>query len=118
MQALSQVWSEIPGTNFDHLLISLIMNYVHSERVFFPKIPNFGLGQTNWSLTFWGIWGIFCWTNSTHFGIVGSLSMFSINQPLFLQKTMPLYPNPPKKYLGVGAEFEPERIRNLVIMCP
>jgi hypothetical protein len=87
MQALSQVWSEIPGTNFDHLLISLIMNYVHSERVFFPKIPNFGLGQTNWSLTFWGIWGIFCWTISTHFGILGSLSMFSINQPLFLQKT-------------------------------
>jgi hypothetical protein len=26
-----------------------------------------------------------------------SLSMFSINQPLFLQKTKPLYPNP--KYI-------------------
>ena len=29
---------------------------------------------------------------STHFGTVSPLSMFSINQPLFLQKTMPLYP--------------------------
>jgi hypothetical protein len=29
------------------------------------------------------------------------LSMFSINQPVFLQKTKPLYPNP--KYLfGIG----------------
>jgi hypothetical protein len=28
---------------------------------------------------------------------VSPLSMFSINQPLFLQKTKPLYPNP--KYL-------------------
>jgi hypothetical protein len=38
---------------------------------------------------------------STHFGTVSPLSMFSINQPLFLQKTKPLYPNP--KYLfGIG----------------
>ena len=38
---------------------------------------------------------------STHFGSVSPLSMFSINQPLFQQKTKPLYLNP--KYLfGVG----------------
>ena len=50
-----------------------------------------------WADKFWGIWGIFGQTISTHFGTVSHLSMFSINQPLFLQKTKPLYPNP--KYL-------------------
>ena len=54
---------------------------------------------------------------STRFGTVTPFSMFSINQPLFLQKTKPLYPNP-KTYLGVEVEFGPERIRNLVIVCP
>jgi hypothetical protein len=33
-----------------------------------------------------GIWGIFGQFISSHFGIVGPLSMFSINQTLFLQK--------------------------------
>ena len=32
-----------------------------------------------------------------HFGTVSPLSIFSISQPLFLQKTKPLYPHP--KYL-------------------
>ena len=50
-----------------------------------------------WANTFWGIWDIFGRFISTYFGTVSSLSMFSINQPLFLQKTKPLYPNP--KYL-------------------
>ena len=45
--------------------------------------------------------------------------MFSINQPLFLQKTKPLYPNP-NIYLGLGFEFEYtlQRIRDLAIVCP
>ena len=30
----------------------------------------------------------------THFGTVSPLSMFSISEPLFLQKTKPLYPHP------------------------
>jgi hypothetical protein len=48
---------------------------------------------------------------------VSPLSMFSINQPLFLQKTKPLYQNP--KYLfGIGFEFEPQRIRDLAIVFP
>ena len=42
---------------------------------------------------FWDIWDIFSQFISTHFGTVSPLSMFSINQPLFLQKTKPLYPN-------------------------
>ena len=47
------------------------------------------------------IWGIFGPFISTHFGTVSPLSMFSIDQPLFLQKTKPLYTIP--KYLfGIG----------------
>ena len=69
--------------------------------IFTSKSRTFGLGQTNWADKFWGIWGIFGQTISTHFGTVSPLSMFSIIQPLFLQKTKPLYPNP--KYLfGIG----------------
>ena len=65
--------------------------------LFSLKSRTFGLGQTNWADKFWGVWGIFSQTNSTHFGTVSPLSMFSIIQPLFLQKTKPLYPQP--KYL-------------------
>ena len=50
------------------------------------EIGTFG-GQTFWAEILWGIWGIFGRTKSTHFGTVKSLSMFSIIQPLFLQKT-------------------------------
>jgi hypothetical protein len=65
------------------------------------KSRKFGLGQINWADKFWGIWGIFGQTISTHLGTVRPLSMFSIIQPLFLQKTKPLYPHP--KYLfGIG----------------
>ena len=56
---------------------------------FFQKSQTFGLGQTNWAEFFWGIWGIFGQTISTHFGTVIPLSMFSIIQQLFLQKTRP-----------------------------
>ena len=63
-------------------------DYCHSERAFF---------QINWAEMFWGIWGIFGQTVSTHFVTVSSLSMFSIIQPFFLQKTKPLYPT--SKYL-------------------
>ena len=61
--------------------------------------------QTNWADKFWGIWGIFGQTISTHFGTVSPLSMFSIIQPLFLQKTnlgirATLYPH--KVLLGPG----------------
>ena len=48
------------------------------------------------------------------------LFMFSINQPIFLQKTKPLYPNPKYLliYLGLEFEFGPQRSRDLAIVCP
>ena len=55
------------------------------------KYQTFGLWQTIWAGTFWGIWGTFGRFISTHFGTVSPLSMFSINQLLFLQKTKSLY---------------------------
>ena len=68
------------------------------------KSQTFWLGQTNWPDQFWGIWGIFGQTISTHFGTVSPLSMFSIIQPLFLQKTKSLYSHP--KYLfGIGIQL-------------
>ena len=60
-------------------------------KSFFIEIQNF------WAGTLWGVWGIFRQTISTHFGTASTLSMFSIIQPLFLQKTKPLYPH--LKYL-------------------
>ena len=65
---------------------------------FSSKFQTFGLGQTNWADKVWGIWGIFGRTISTHFG---PSSMFSIIQPLFLQKAKPLYPHP-KQLFGFG----------------
>ena len=64
------------------------------ELFFFLKSQIFGLGQTIWADKFWGIFGQFI---STYFGTLIPLSMFSINQPLFLQKTKPLHPH--TKYL-------------------
>ena len=69
---------------------------------FSSKYQTFGLGQTIWADKFWSIVGIFGQFIGTHFGTVSPLSMFSINQPLTIQKTKPLYPNP--KYLfGIGS---------------
>ena len=52
-----------------------------------------------WADKFWGTWDIFGPTISTLFGTVSPLSMFSIIQPLFLQKTKSLYHHP-KYFLG------------------
>ena len=61
----------------------------------FPSISQIvGLGQTIWADEFWGIWSIFGRNFSTYFGTASPLSMFFINQSLFLKKTRPLYPNP------------------------
>ena len=76
-------------------------DYERPMKPFFSsKYQNFGLGQTIWADKFWGIWGTFGPFISNHFGTVSPFSMFSINQPLFLQKTKPLYPNP--KYLFIS----------------
>jgi hypothetical protein len=69
-------------------------DYERQMKHFFIKIPNFWA----WADKFWGIFGQ---SINTHFGTVNSFPMFSIDQPLFLQKTKPLYPN--HKYLfGIG----------------
>ena len=77
------------------------------SNLFSLKSRTFELGQTNWVDKFWRIGGIF----GTHFDTVSPLSIFSIIQPLFLQK---IY-----IHLGLGFnfEFEPQRI-TLAIECP
>ena len=73
------------------------------NEAFFHRSPIFlGFGQTNYADKFWGIWGTYFGPFiSTQFGTVSPLDMFFINQPLFLQKTRPLDPNP-KYLLGIG----------------
>ena len=58
-------------------------------KPFFIEMLNFGLGQTIWAGRFWSICGIVEQSISPHFGTVSPLSMFFINEPLFLQKTKP-----------------------------
>jgi hypothetical protein len=82
------------------------MDYGRPIKPFSSKSQTFGLGQTIWVDKFWGIWGT-----------VSPLSMFSINQPLFLQKKS-LYIQIPNIYLGLGFEFGLQRIRDLTIVCP
>ena len=93
-------------------------DYEHPERVFFlnpkilgmgrqigPKILGaFGVFSANLSATI-----LVLWVPCPCFPLI-------INH-YFYKKTKPLYPNS-KIYLGVGVEFGPERIRNLVIVCP
>jgi hypothetical protein len=86
-------------------------------KPFSSKSQTLGLGQTIWADKFWGIWGIFGRFIRTHFGTVSPLSIFSINQPLFLKK-LSLYNQIPNIYLGLGFEFGPQRIRDLAIVCP
>ena len=81
--------------------ITSATDYGHPMKPFSSKSQTFGLGQTIWADKFWGIWSIFGQFIITHFGTMSPLSMFSINEPLFLQRTKPLYPN--LKYLfGIG----------------
>ena len=88
-------WFQNLGLSLRHGL------WTPNEAIFSLKSRTFGLGQTNWADKFWGIWGIFGQTISTHFATVSPLSMFSIIQSLFPQKTKPLYPY--SKYLfGIG----------------
>ena len=95
-------------------------DYGRLIKPFFIKILNFwGWADNLGTLIFEnGIWGIFGRFISTHFGIVSPLSMFFINQPLFLQKKLSLSIQIPNIYLGLGFEFGPKRIRDLAIVCP
>ena len=69
-------------------------------KPYFSDISNFWAWADKLGDKLQGIWGIFGQTISTHFGSLSPLSMLSINQPLFLQKTKLLYSYP--KYLNLG----------------
>ena len=56
-------------------------------KSFFIEMPNFWAWAENLTDNFIVIWGIFGQFISTHFETVSPLSMFPLNQPLFLQKT-------------------------------
>ena len=79
-------------------------DYGHPERAFFRKSQTFGLGQTNWAKL----------SALILVHTLGPLSIFSINQPLILQKKLSLYIHIPNIYLGLGFEFEfgQQRIRD------
>ena len=80
-------------------------------KPFFIEIPNFlGLGRQFGQINF-GAFGVSSANLSAPI-----LIMFSINQPLFLQKVS-LYIQIPNIYLGLGFEFGPQRIRDLAIVC-
>ena len=66
-------------------------------KPFFIEIPNFWA----WADNFWGIWVFLEQFIIPHLGTVSPFSMFSIDQPVFLQKTKPLHPNP-KHLFGIG----------------
>jgi hypothetical protein len=63
-------------------------DYEHPERDFFQKFHFLGLGQTNLAENFLGVWDIFGRFISTH-----CFPSHMHNQPLFLQKSEPVYPN-------------------------
>ena len=96
---------------FTYLVMVELRDYGRPMNPFLIEIPIFQA----WADKFWGIWSIFGQFISTHFGTVGSMSMFFINQPLFQQNTklLALYPNP-QKYLRI--EFGPERFRSFVMV--
>ena len=72
-------------------------------QAFFIEIQKFWAWADNLGGQIWGSFAVCSFGQfiSIHFGAVSSLFMFSINQPLFLQKTRPLYPNP-KHLFGIG----------------
>ena len=102
---------QIGEMNSSYIRHSFIHELLTSRERFFSKILNFSAWQTFWAKIFRGIWCIFGLTIRSHFGTVSSLSMFSIIQPLFIQKIEPLYPTP--KIL-----FGPQKIWDLTIVCP
>ena len=95
-------------------LTNTVTDYGCLMKPFFIKIPNF------WTLAdklgrkillhlayFWQKYQHPFWY---------SQSLVHI-QPLFVQKTKPLYPHP-NIYLGLGFEFGPQRIKGLAFVCP
>ena len=67
---------------FTYLVMVELRDYGRPMNPFLIEIPIFQA----WADKFWGIWSIFGQFISTHFGTMSPLSMFLINQSLFLQK--------------------------------
>ena len=91
------------------------------RREFFFENPKLlGLGRQIGLKILGGILGIFGQFISTHFGTDSLLSMFSINQPLFLKKKLSFFIQISNIYLGLGFEFEfgLQKIRDLSFVCP
>ena len=74
--------------------IVAITDYGRPMKPFFTKIPNFGA----WSDK--GFFGMNC-QHPIWYSAVSPLSMFSITQPLFLQKTKLSFSHP-KYQFGIG----------------
>ena len=81
-----------------------------------PMKP-FGLGQTIWADTFWGILVIFGQFISTHFGTVSPLSMFSILVNHYFYKKLSLCIHIENFNFGLGFEFGPQRTRDSAFVC-
>ena len=63
---------------------------------------------------FWGIWGIFGGTISTHFDTVSPLSMFSLFNHYFYKK-LSLYIQISSIYSGLEFEFGLQRISDFAL---
>ena len=83
-----------------------------NEAFFHWNSKVLGLGRQIGQINF-GAFGVFSAKLSAPILV---LSMFSMIQPLFLQKSKPIN-SQPKIYLGLGFEFWPQRIRDLAFVC-
>ena len=97
--------SPISEDNFHSMVIKIDV-FLHKLRT--PNEASFHrnskllcLGRQFGQIDLGAFGGIFTLFFSTHFGTLSPLSIFSISQPLFLQKTLDLYPNP-KYFFGIG----------------
>ena len=104
------------GCMFLHLslmLLSFLLFQVSgSPHVFTHRLRTPNKAFFHWNPGFLGLLGIFGQTTYQH----PFRSMFSIIQPLFLQKLI-LYIHIPNFNLGLEFDFLPQRIRDLVFVC-
>ena len=89
-----------------------------NEVFFHWNLEFLWLGQANWANKFWGTWGIFGRTITTHFGTVSPWFMFLIIQPIFLKKKAFISTPQICMYLRLELEFGSQRIRDLAYLCP
>ena len=93
------------------------MDYGRLMKPFFIEIQNFWA----WADKFYGIWGNFGQTISSHFGTVSSSFLVHIFYYLTIisTKKLSLHIQILNIYLELGLKFEfgPKRIRDLAIVC-